>query len=342
MRLSAGKIADKIGTEVAGDGSVELTGLAGIETAAPGDLTFIANRKYLHYLDTTRASAVIAASGTTSDRVTLLLHPDPYFAFMKAMKLFFSPRVYHPSIHPTAVIADTAQIAPTAHIGPNVVIEDRVTVGSNSAILANVFLGENSKVGDDCLIYPNVTIRESSILANRVIIHSGVVIGSDGFGYATSEGKHHKILQVGHVVIEDDVEIGANTTIDRATLGETRIGRGTKIDNLVQIAHNVRMGEGCIAVAQVGISGSTKLGNYIVMGGQVGLTGHIELGDGVQVGAQSGVSKSIEAGKTVFGYPAREINRTMKIEACLNKLPESIKLLKQLDKKVQKLLGDDD
>jgi UDP-3-O-[3-hydroxymyristoyl] glucosamine N-acyltransferase len=168
------------------------------------------------------------------------------------------------------------------------------------------------------------------------------VVGSDGFGYATSEGKHHKILQVGCVVIEDDVEIGANVTIDRATLGETRIGRGTKIDNLVQVAHNVRVGEGCILVSQVGISGSTKLGKYVVLGGQVGLVGHIELGDGAQVGAQSGVARSVEAGKTVFGSPARDISRTMKIEACLRKLPEHVKLLRELDKKLSGPSSDDD
>jgi UDP-3-O-[3-hydroxymyristoyl] glucosamine N-acyltransferase len=331
-----------IGAEIAGDESIELKALAGIEEAVPGDLAFIANKKYLRFLETTRASAVIAASGTTSDRVTLLLHPDPYFAFMKAVALFHPQKTYAPFVHPSAVIAASATIHETAHIGPNVVIDDGVTVGKRSAVLANTFLGEGTAVGDDCLIYPNVTLRERSSVGDRVIIHSGTVIGSDGFGYATSEGKHYKIFQVGHVVIEDDVEIGANVAIDRATLGETRIGRGTKIDNLVQVAHNVRIGEGCILVSQVGVSGSTKLGKYVVLGGQVGLVGHIELGDGVQVGAQSGVARSVEAGKTVFGSPARDISQTMKIEACLRKLPEHIKLLRELDKKVSGTSSDDD
>jgi UDP-3-O-[3-hydroxymyristoyl] glucosamine N-acyltransferase len=186
------------------------------------------------------------------------------------------------------------------------------------------------------VIHPNVTIRHRSLIGDRVIIHSGTVIGSDGFGYATSEGKHHKIVQVGHVVIDDDVEIGANVTIDRATLGETRIGRGTKIDNLVQVAHNVKTGEGCILVSQVGVSGSTRLGNYVVLGGQVGIVGHIELGDGVQVGAQSGVARSVEAGKTVFGSPARDISQTMKIEVCLRKLPDYVKQIRELEKRISR------
>ena len=336
------EVAEEIGAEIVGDDSIELKGLAGIQEAAPGDLAFIANKKYLRFMETTRASAVIAAFGTTSERLTLLLHRDPYFAFMKAVRFFHPQKTYAPFVHPSAVISDSATVHETAHIGANVVIDEGVAVGKRSAVLANVFLGEGSVLGDDCLIYPNVTLRERSLVGDRVIIHSGTVVGSDGFGYATSEGKHHKILQVGRVVIEDDVEIGANVTIDRATLGETRIGRGTKIDNLVQVAHNVRIGEGCILVSQVGVSGSTRLGKHVVLGGQVGLVGHIELGDGVQVGAQSGVARSVEAGKTVFGSPARDISRTMKIEACLRKLPEHVKLLREIDKKLSGPSSDDD
>lgn len=332
--FSVREVADRIEAEIAGDSSIRLKTLSGVEEAGPGDLTFIANRKYLRFLQTTRASAVIAAHGTTSDRVTLLLHSDPYLAFMKAMRMFFPPRSYAPLVDRRAVIAESAKIDESAHIGPNAVIEDDVTIGANSAVLASAFIGERTTIGDDCIIYPNVTIREATRIGNRVIIHSGTVIGSDGFGYASSEGRHHKILQVGHVVIEDDVEIGANVTVDRATLGETRIGRGTKIDNLVQVAHNVKIGEGCILVSQVGISGSTKLGNYVVLGGQVGIVGHIELGDRVQVGAQSGVARSIDQDKTVFGSPARDISQTMKIEATLRKLPEYVKLLKKLEKRI--------
>jgi len=342
MAYSAREIAEKIGAEVVGDGSVELTGLAGIEDAHPGELAFVANRKYLRYLATTHASAVITEADVHSEQLTLLVHPDPYFAFMKAIRIFHPPKEYSPGIHATAVIAESARVDPSAHIGPNVVIEDSVTVGKRSAVLANVFVGEEVEIGDECLIYPNVTIREQSIIGDRVIVHSGTVIGSDGFGYASADGKHHKILQVGHVAIEDDVEIGANVTIDRATLGVTRIGRGTKIDNLVQIGHNVDIEEGCIIISQTGVSGSTRLGKYVILAGQVGLVGHIEIGDGAIVGAQSGVSKSVMAGKTVSGSPAREIMHARKIDACLSKLPESIKLLKQLDKKIVKLTESED
>jgi len=318
-----------------------LTGLAGIQDAGPGDLTFVANKKYLPYLKTTNASAVIAASGTTSDRLTLLLHPEPYFAFMQAVRIFYPARRYAPGTHPTAVIAESARIDATAHVGPNVVIEDHCTVGKNTAILANDFIGESSEIGDDCLLYPNVTVREKTLIGNRVIVHSGTVIGSDGFGYATSGGVHHKIYQVGRVVIDDDVEIGANVTIDRGTLGDTHIGEGSKIDNLVQIAHNVKMGKGCILVSQVGVSGSTKLGDYVVAAGQVGIVGHIDIGDGVQIAAQSGVARGIEAGTTVFGSPAREKIRAMKIEACVGKLPEYVKQLRELERKVSAISDDD-
>jgi len=337
MIYTAEEIAGKIGAEIRGDSSVELVRICGIEEAGHGDLTFIANNKYRHFLNSTGASAVIAASGTDCDRMTLLLHADPYFAFMKAVEMFNPGRKYSSGIHSTAVIVEPSKIDPSAHIGPNAVVEDGVEIGKNSVILANVFLGQNTIIGDNCLIYPNVTIRESSRIGDRVIIHSCTAIGSDGFGYATSGGVHHKIQQVGCVVIEDDVEIGANVAIDRGTLGETRIGCGTKVDNHVQIAHNVRTGKGCIIVSQVGVSGSTKLGNHVVVGGQVGFVGHIEVGDGAQIGAQSGVSKSVSAGKIIRGSPASDIKQALKIEACMKKLPDHVKLLKELDKKVREL-----
>lgn len=342
MAYSAREIAEKIGAEVVGDGAVELTGLAGIEDADSGQLAFVANKKYLRYLATTRASAVITGTDVHSERLTLLVHPDPYFAFMKAIRIFHPPKQYSPGIHATAVISESAVVDPSAHIGPNVVVEDSAVIGKGSAVLANSFVGEKAELGDDCLIYPNVTVRERSIIGDRVIIHSGTVVGSDGFGYANTDGTHHKILQVGHVSIEDDVEIGANVTIDRATLGVTRIGRGTKIDNLVQIAHNVDIGEGCIIISQTGVSGSTRLGKHVILAGQVGLVGHIEIGDGAIVGAQSGVSKSVPAETTVSGSPARAIIAARKIDACLSKLPESIKLLKELEKKVSKLTETED
>jgi UDP-3-O-[3-hydroxymyristoyl] glucosamine N-acyltransferase len=337
MPFSAAEIAQLIGAEVSGDGAVRLSSIAGVESAVQGQLAFVANRKYQKYLTTTQASAVIVSPDTVCQRTTLLLHPEPYFAFMKAMRLFHPPRAYDPGVHPTAVVPADAVVDRSAHIGAHVVLEDHARIGAGTAVLAGSFIGMHSVTGDNCLIYPNVTIREDTQIGNRVIIHSGTVIGSDGFGYATSGGVHHKIMQVGKVVIEDDVEIGANVTIDRATIGETRIGRGSKIDNLVQIAHNVKVGEGCILVSQVGVSGSTKLGHHVVAGGQVGFVGHIEVGDGAQVGAQSGVARDVEAGKTVFGSPARDIADTLRIEVCIAKLPQSIKRLRDLEKEVKKL-----
>ncbi len=340
MQFTARELAEKIGADVSGDDSVVLTRLSEIEAAGPGDLSFIANKKYERYLDSSDASAVIVGISMSSDRLTLLLHDDPYLAFMKATRLFNPPRVYPPGIHATAVISESASIDSSAHIGPLVTVEDGVRIGANSVVLANCVIGEGNTLGDDCLLYPNVTLYHECRIGDRVIIHSGTVVGSDGFGYATSEGVHHKIPQVGIVRIENDVEIGANVTIDRATLGETRIGEGSKIDNLVQIAHNVTTGKGCILVAQVGISGSTKLGNYVVAGGQVGLTGHIEIGDGTMIAAQSGVSKNVGPGKTLLGSPAREILKARKTEACVRRLPETLKRLKKLEEKVRELEKD--
>ncbi len=334
MSYTVDQIAAKVGGTVAGDGSIEITKMAGIEEASPGDLSFISNKKYERFIETTSASAVIVRADMPDSAVTLIRHADPYYAFMQAVRLLHPPKTHEPTVHPSAVIAQDAVIDPSAHIGPHVVIDAGTTIGKRSVLLAGTVVGCGCTIGEDCLIHPNVTVRDRCTIGSGVIIHSGTVIGSDGFGYATHQGVHHKIEQIGNVVIEDDVEIGSNVSIDRAALGSTRIGRGTKIDNLVQIAHNVEIGHGCIVVAQVGISGSTQLGNYVVLAGQVGLVGHIKLGDGVRVGAQSGVSRDVEAGGTVFGSPAKEYMREMRIEACLENLPEHIKLLKKIAKEI--------
>jgi len=343
MELSVDEIARRIGGTVVGDGSVIINGLAGIEEAGAGEITFVANRKYLSNIETTKASAVIAGVDTESTGQSVLIHhKDPYFAFMQVVRIFHPPKKYDPFVHPTAVIAEDAEISNTAHIGPNVVIESGVRVGASSAVLAGTFVGENASIGESCLIYPNVTIRDHSHIGDRVIIHSGTVIGADGFGFATKDGVHHKIEQIGLVRIEDDVEIGANCTIDRAALGETVIGAGSKIDNLVMIAHNVKIGRGCIIVSQVGISGSTKLGDYVVLAGQAGLVGHIELGDRVIVAAQSGVPKDIPAGTMVLGTPAREAMLQKRIEACIGKLPDLVKRVRSLEKKLKASESDED
>ncbi len=338
MQITTGELAKKLGAEIIGDAQLNLFRLAPIESASQGELTFLSNKKYFAYLDSTNASAIIAPPDV-KDRETdavLLIHPDPYYAYSQAVSIFFPDEgFYKPGIHDSAVMGDKCRIDPLAHIGANCVLEDEVEIGPGSTVLPGCFIGRRTKIGGGCLIYANVTIREDARLGDNVIIHSGTVIGSDGFGYAQKDGVHHKIPQVGKVVIEDDVEIGANVTIDRAALGETRIGKGTKIDNLVQIAHNVRMGERCIIVSQTGISGSTVLGNSVILAGQVGLIGHLKIGDNTIIAAQSGVKDDLEEGKMYLGTPAKEMRIQTKIEAALKKLPDLIKRVRALEKKLK-------
>lgn len=339
-KMKLGEIARYLGGELLGDTAVEVTGIAPIEDAKPGDLTFLANPKYGTFLNTTSASAVIVGlhDDITKCKISLIKHKNPYLAFARVLELFFGMQhEFPPGIHPTAILGKDAMLENGIHIGPHVVVEDRTKIGQNSTILAGCFIGADSEIGEKSLIYPNVIIRENVRIGKKAIIHSGAVIGSDGFGFARDGNKHHKIPQVGGVVIEDDVEIGANVTIDRATLGVTRIGKGSKIDNLVQIAHNVSIGENCVIAAQVGISGSTYIGDESVIAGQVGITGHIKLGKRVIVGAQSGVTKDVPEGTTVFGYPAREIHKTKRIEAHLSRLDLYVKRLKEVEQSLKKI-----
>ena len=330
------EIAEYVLGELVGDPSVEISGVAGIEEAQVGDLTFLANPKYKAFLETTSASCVIVGKEIEKAKVPLIRHPNPYFAFSRVMELFFeTTKEYPKTIHPTAVLGKGVKLGEEVHLGPYVVVEDDVCLEQNVTVLAGSFVGSKSMVEENSLIYPRVTIRENTQIGKNVIIHPGTVIGSDGFGYAQEKGAHHKIPQMGKVIVEDQVEIGANVTVDRATLGATRIGRGTKIDNLVQIGHNVVIGENCIIAGQVGISGSTRIGNHVIVGGQVGLVGHIKIGNNVMIGAQSGVTKDIPDNTTVFGYPAREIKKSKKIEACLSRLPEYVKRLKEIEEKLK-------
>jgi len=336
MEYTTGELAEKLGANLIGDARLKLYGLAPIEDAKKGDLAFLANKKYFKYIEKTKATAVIVPPEISSADTALLIHPQPYYAYALAVRLFYpDDGYYREGIHTNALIGENCGIDPSAHIGANVVIEDDVTIGENSRILPNCFIGRNSSLGRDCRIYPNVVIREKSEIGNGVIIHSGATIGSDGFGYAPKDGVHHKIPQVGRVVIEDNVEIGANCAIDRAAMGETRIGRGTKIDNLVQIAHNVKTGENCIIISQVGVSGSTKLGNNVILAGQAGLVGHIQIGDNVIVAAQSGIKDSLQENKTYLGSPAHEIMHQKRIEAIINKLPQYIKRIRALEQKLE-------
>ena len=332
---SLAQISEYIAGELVGDPSIKIRRVAGIEEAQTGDLTFLANPQYAAFLETTSASAVIVGREIKTEgvKIPLIKHPNPYFAFAQVVELFVDTKKTYPeAVHPTAVLADPVKVERGVYIGPHVVVEKEAWLMSNSTILGGSFIGVNSTVGENSLLYPNVTVRENVEIGKGVIIHSGTVIGSDGFGYAKEKGVHHKIPQIGGVRIEDDVEIGANVTIDRATLGVTRIGRGTKIDNLVQIGHNVDIGENCIIVAQVGIGGSTKVGNDSILAGQVGLGGHIRIGNRVVIGGQSGVTKDIPDDTTVFGYPAREIHKAKKIEAHLSRLDLYVQRLKELER----------
>jgi UDP-3-O-[3-hydroxymyristoyl] glucosamine N-acyltransferase len=340
--MKVSDIARIIGATVDGNGDAEITGVGKIEEAKSGELTFLANPKYEKYVSTTRASAVLVSETFRTDRsdVVLLRAKDPYVAFVLALKSILPPREpLPPSIHPLAFVSPGAALGKDVRIGAFASVLDGATVGDRARISHGVVLGEKSEVGEDSLIYPNVTVYQGCRIGKRVIVHSGTVIGSDGFGFAPKEdGTYEKIPQMGIVVIEDDVEVGSNCSIDRATIGETRICKGAKLDNLIQIAHNVVVGENTVIAAQTGISGSTKIGKNCMIGGQVGFAGHIEIADHTSIGAQSGISKSIrEPGKSYFGSPAKELRESKRIEGALRMLPKIIEEFTVLQHKVEKL-----
>ncbi|PIP19676.1 MAG: UDP-3-O-(3-hydroxymyristoyl)glucosamine N-acyltransferase [Candidatus Omnitrophica bacterium CG08_land_8_20_14_0_20_41_16] len=338
MRKTLKEIADLLDGEVVGDASVVITGANGIKEAVAGDITFLANPKYASLLKASSASAVITSREIQEFEKPIIRVDNPSLAFSKVISLITPDNINYPKgIHPTVILGKNVKLGKLAALGPYVVIEDDVEIGDKTVISSGCFLGARSKVGADSLIYSNCSIRERTIIGNRVIIHSGAVIGSDGFGFVTIDGIHHKIPQVGIVEIGDDVEIGANVTIDRARFDKTIIGSGTKIDNLVQIAHNVVIGKNCLIVAQVGISGSTVIGNNVILAGQAGLVGHITIGDGAIVTAQSGVAKSVPANTMVSGYPARPFNTTQKVNACAQNLPKLFELVKELKKRIAEL-----
>lgn len=324
---------------------IEIKHLAKIEEASEGDITFLSNPKYNKFLVTTNASAILVAKNVEykelKDRkspIVLVRVENPYIAFLKLIEFFYpSPAPLRKGIHDTAVISPDAKIGENVAIGANVFIGNRCTIGDNTEIWHNAVLHDDVIVGSNTVIYSNVSIREQCKIGNNVIIHSGTVIGSDGFGFAPlPDGRYEKIPQRGIVVIEDDVEIGSNCSIDRATLGETRICRGAKLDNLIQIAHNVVVGENTVIAAQTGISGSTKIGKNCVLAGQVGLVGHIVIADRTTIAAQSGISKSIiEEGKTYFGYPATEISEMRRIVAAKRQLPKLLLEVEELKRKIK-------
>ena len=332
------ELAAELGGVVVGDGSVEIRGVAGIREALPGDVTFLANSRYDAHLAETRASAVICSHEPRESAIPLLQVDNPYLAFQRAVRVF-RPEIHRQpaGVHPTAVVSAEASLGPDVSIGAHCVVEAGATIGARVVLMPGCYLGERAKVGDDSLLYPRVIVREDCQLGERCIVHGGAVIGSDGFGFAFDAGCYHKVPQVGNVVIGNDVEIGANACIDRATTDSTRIGDGTKIDNLVQIGHNVVVGRHCIIVAQVGVAGSTELEDYVTLGGQAGLVGHIRIGARAMVGAQSGVTKSVPADTVVTGYPAVPHSVWKRLYAVMQKLPQLFQRTKQLESRVDAL-----
>ncbi len=327
------EIAKLLSAEVRGDKSLEITGIARIETAKEGELSYISSSKYTKWLNRTNASCIIISREIKTDtKKTLLLVDEPEFAFAKLAEILYKKPTAIPTISPLAYIPKNAVVDKTATIGEFCILSNGSKIGRKTVLHPQVYIGENAAIGNNCIIYPGVVIREKTEIKNRVIIHPGCVIGADGFGYIEKKGKRIKIPHIGGVVIEDDVEIGANTTIDRATLGNTTIGKGTKIDNLVHIAHNVSIGENSIVVAQVGIAGSTEVGNNVIIAGQVGISDHLKIGDSVRIGAKSGVGKSVKDGEEVSGYPAREHKRSRKVYSLLMRLPELYQRIKKLEK----------
>ena len=334
MTFTTAEIARHLQGEVLGDATATLTGFAPAASAKPGDLTFAENEEYFALAEQSAATAIIADGRFKSARKILIRVPNARIAFAKAMALFFPERTYAAGIHPMAVIAASAKVDTTAHIGPHCVIGERVNIGARAVLQAGNFVGDDSRLGDDVNLFPNVTVYPHTEIGRRVRIHAGTVVGSDGFGYVQDAGVHLKVPQIGNVIIGDDVEIGANVTIDRGALGSTVIGKGTKIDNLVQIAHNVEIGEHCIVIAQVGISGSTKLGKYVILAGQVGLAGHLKIGNQVTIAAQSGVMNDIPDGEKWFGYPAQPDKDIKRQIIAQRKLPDLLKRVAELEKKL--------
>lgn len=335
MKLS--EIARKLGISLtdAEAGQLEITGVAGIEDAAHGQITFVANPKYAAAARTTNAAAIIVAEDFPAlDKPTLRTR-NPYLAFARALELFYHPPRYAPGIHPTAVIHPSARIGKNASIGPYVVIDADVELGDDAVLLAHVVVYQGARIGRNFFAHAHAVVREHCRLADNVILQNGVVVGADGFGFAKDDaGRWQKIVQSGPAVLEDDVEVQANACVDRASVGETRVARGAKIDNLVQVGHGSRVGEDTLLCAQVGLAGSTDVGKNVILAGQVGVAGHCRIGDGVVATAQSGIPNDVDDGKTISGYPAIENKQWLRSVAVFNRLPDLAKSVRELEQKL--------
>ncbi len=333
-----GDLAKLVAGKVAGDANTLITGIAGIREAKRGDITFLANRKYAPLLDECRASAVVVSPDVNGTDIPCIKVKNPDNAFAKIVDAFApEPLKFYKGVHPTVVLGEDVKIGKDVSIQAFSVIQDEAEIGDGAIIYPGVYIGHAAKVGKNTQVYPRVVVRERCIIGNNCIIHAGTVIGSDGFGFSTVRGVHQKVPQIGIVQIDDDVEIGSNVTIDRARFGKTHIGRGTKIDNLVQIAHNVAVGENSFIVAQAGIAGSAHIGNNVILAGQSGVDGHRRVGNNVVVAAKAGVTKDIPDNLLVSGFPAQPHDRELKIQAIVRRLPDLVDQIKNLEERLSEI-----
>jgi len=339
LQKTSAELATLVQGQLEGDAGLVVVGFAGLKEARPGEISFLENPRYMALLGSTKASVVLVSPQVkVPARLTVIRVKQPSMAFSRIVALDCPPvPVFKPGVHVHANVSPKAKIDSAASIQAFATIEDDAVVGPNSVVGAGVYIGHGARVGRDCFIYPNVSIRERCVVGDRVILHCGAVIGSDGFGYEFLDGHYEKIPQVGFVQLEDDVEIGANTTIDRGRFGRTWIKRGVKIDNLVQIAHNVIIDEHTAIAAQAGLSGSTEVGKFVRIGGQVGTVGHITIGDGAVLAAQSGINREVPKGGFVFGYPAQPHKEAMKMHANVRRLPYLIERIRKLEAQIEKL-----
>jgi UDP-3-O-[3-hydroxymyristoyl] glucosamine N-acyltransferase len=328
------EIAKLLQGEIVGDGNAILNSFAPADRAQPGDLTFAENEEFFARAEESAATAIIADQRFSSAKKILIRVPNARIAFAKVLAFFFPEPAKPAGVHPSSAVAATAAVDPTAHIGPHCTVGERVKIGARCVLQAGNFVGDDSTLADEVNLFPNVTIYPRTEIGRRVRVHAGTVIGSDGYGYVLDGGFHRKVPQVGSVIIGDDVEIGANVTIDRGVLGPTIIGKGTKIDNLVQIAHNVKIGEHCIIIAQVGIAGSSRLGNYVVLAGQAGVGGHLNIGNQATIGAQSGVMTDVPDKATWLGAPAQPDKDFKRQVIALRRLPDLLKRIAEFERKL--------
>lgn len=335
MSWSVAEIAARVGGEVIGDGAIQIGSFASADRARENDLIFAEKPDYFAAAEQSAAAAIITPAAFTSTAKTLIRVKNPRVAVARLLPLFFPPEVHLPGVHPSATINPSAKIDPSAHIGPGCAVGAGVEIGPRSALMGGNHIAKNTRIGEDACLFPNVVVCSDTVIGNRVTIYAGTTIGSDGYGYVFDEGRHRKFLQVGNVVIHDDVEIGANCAIDRGALGSTVIGAGTKIDNLVHLAHNVVLGRHCLIMGQVGFAGSTQVGDYGVVASQSGIAGHLKLGQQSTVGAKSGVMRDIPDGGTVLGIPAMPDKQTKRQWIAMQQLPELVRRMRALEKQVE-------